>query len=265
MAKEKTNTNRNEVHLATGIGIVIMPSYLYEIYLQNYDSEQELSNLFNSKGIDRYTHFEHTAMGGSALEFFNNPFMGGYSRDEGVIQEAKKRRREECLRKPRLSKIGLVLLVNNPDFNVERRMEFTYWNSVYQVEKLFDQSRAKLFFRELYERNTGRPQTQDNFDGIDYIRVDLVPKQYDKSLMAIPNPISLGFIVGGNVVAKIEDRQVLDRVKIRKQDVKVSDVIIDSNGDKHYIKMATKSGNHRLKEISETPFWFENYYRRIFM
>lgn len=214
---------------------------------------------FSSKP-DRYTLSEHLCMASSHKSFLGNPFTGGYSPNEKVCQETREKRSIEVLREPFF--VGFVLLSNKKDYvpnNGELYRDLTYSRKV--LERL-DQTLAREVLSPIYEKSREASSPMDLQD-VDYVRVLMKPVQYDKNMVAIPRPFSLEFLANKEVVAKNNDSHLLSLIQFRKSDLKLADTIEGSDGKKHYVTMRNKGSNHFLKEIPETPSWFESFYNRV--
>ena len=254
--------NKDRIELVTDIGRVVIPSSLYEAYLCQYGSRKEVINHFNRKNkVDRYTSFEHESLASSFTPFFRHPFMGGYSLNEEAILAAKAKRKTEVLEaRNRLSSIGLILLVNKPDFEIA--MGTTFWDSERMVQEL-DQTIARAVFGEDYKKVPLTSQAPENLAEIEYVRLNLIPTQYDASLVAIPKPASLDYISRGEVVKSTKESGLLKRLEIKKRDVNPYGMLGDRKTE-HYIGVTTRDGTHYLREIPEAPSWYKDYHRRVF-
>lgn len=101
-------------------------------------------------------------------------------------------------------------------------------------------------------------------DGIDYVRVVLFPVQYDKDLVAIPKPVSLQFLADKKIVCESKDRELVSRFRPKKNRIILTDEITDEHGNKRYIRVKTKDGQHTLSEMSGPYSWFDVYHNELF-
>lgn len=210
--------------------------------------------------IDRYTFIEHAVLAGSFHDFFGHPFMGGYSNDKDVQDQARMERKRQVLdHKSQLSRLGLMVYVNKDNWAFGGDVR-EYFRSGERVQKL-DQARAGIFLGKILRGLKNAPKSLDE---VDYVRIVLSPVQYDKDLVAVPKPVSLQFLRDAEVVCETGDRTVISAFRPKKNRIALTDAIEDDKGTTRHIVIKTKDGQHTLSEVSEQPHWFDIYYKELF-
>lgn len=215
-------------------------------------------NRFNgSKSIDRYTYLEHASIGGGTFPFFHHPFMGGYVEDSQIQENAGERRKEQVLNaNSRLSKIGLMLYVNRPNYVYSQDITELFDSGAW-VEKL-DQSRAKEQLAQIYSSGS-----EQDFDEVDYVRLVVSPTQYDEDMIALPKPMALEFIANEEVSYRTQEPSILSNFDLIAKDIRLTDTIGTENGQ-IYVELEKKANKHVLSEVEKSNFWFDNYHARVF-
>lgn len=199
---------------------------------------------FTFYGIDRMIWLEHRVIAGSFQQFFNNPFMAGYSPDLNVQKQARKRRKEQMLDRKKPFLIGIPILMNN--------QEFMYGGDINQ----YFEAGTRLLERD--QEKVRKALKKFNSLQFDYARAVFSPVQFDDSLVAIPEPSSLEFIANKEVQASVKDAEFLESLRIKK-----SDIIPGEEIDKVSVRLITNNGMHNLTASEPITFWFDNYYQRL--
>ena len=264
-------TKDNRITEENGRFLVITPAgdfsmlkNVFELYSQRYKTNDLLVSGLSSGGqIDSLTYLEHDVFASGMGSFFRNPFMGGYNADPAVQESAREKRIERAsLNSPNGFLLGIPLLAKLYIRTAARSNVKIHFQSLNLLERM-NQSAAAQALSPIYQevRTADKPE---NLAGIDYVRLVVSPVQYDNQLVAVPEPLRVEFLVDAQPIVSTDRKEVLERLRLRREDSKLGDIIKGSDGKEHCIGIKTINNKHFLELIPKTRNWFENYHLRVF-
>lgn len=271
------------IEFLTDKGLFVMPHEVFDLYEKSGELDQFSSFPQTDNSM---TYAEHGVIGSSTSSFFRHPFMGDYRVNKDWQEEMKTKRKQMIKERP--TKIGFILW-ENP------KREGNYMPSILEdgiydgfgVTKMWKRS-VEEKLRKLYEMSTTNKNPAPDFDSLDYARIPLIPRVYDRNMVAVPKNGPIELIKDGQRILQIKcldleerlnpifslDRREIDQFKVEdmstmnfpggqfpKKDNRVSVYVAKSNNGVHILSHAPTAylsfgGDNNLT-------WQGNYSRQI--
>jgi len=275
----RTKHKRQEgiTEILTRRGLFIMPREVFAYYRD----EGKLDSFYSPEWQrPQKTYLEHNLIGSSVDTFFGYPFMGDYRVDR-EWQEQVKQGRSELLGKLNDDRVGFVLY-QNPDFNPEVEMGTLIYDGVKDwfgaSDDCQDENMRKvlerIFFNDEQRRNFelarfGNKGVSLDFPQFDYVRLNSQFVPYNNQMVAVPNPVSLDFVKGGQVIHRVLASKIPASLKPSSRDVYLAGIDHAFNhGQYSQIRMSSRNGVHEL-DVSDADKsdvcknWFDVYKDRV--